>query len=265
MCRPWLKCTSIFSRVFTSLLSSWKKPSAASLPSACLVCCCWGRHAVCHDCIVRFAPPRQRCTTCALPLFGTGQLRCGTCLTLGTTLDACHAAVDYAYPWDRLIQRMKYSDGGDLRAQPALALRLAQVMQHVADADAVFAKAMQHARRSDWIIPVSLHPERQKERGFNQASALAQALFPGHAHLRNDLLLRIQNTAVQANLTSSQRAQNLRGAFIVAPWVAHELKGARVTLIDDVATTTATLSAAAMALRQAGAHEVHAVVFARAS
>jgi ComF family protein len=237
----------------------------ASLPSACMVCHRWGRHAVCTDCLHSFAPPRQRCTTCALPLFGAGQTRCGACLTLGTTLDACHAAVDYAYPWDKLIQRLKYSDGGDLRAQPALALSVARVIEHVAQSDAALTKGLQQAGRSDWIIPVALHPERQKERGFNQANALAQALFPGHTRLRKDMLLRIHHTAVQANLPRDARAFNLRGAFIAAPLLAHELKGAKVTLIDDVTTTTATLSAAAMALRQAGAHEVHAVVFARAS
>jgi ComF family protein len=249
----------------TSLRMHLSERLRTRVPSACMICRRWGRHAVCADCLHSFAPPRQRCTTCALPLFGAGQMRCGACLTLGTTLDACHAAVDYDYPWDKLIQRLKYSDGGDLRAQPALALSVARVMAHVAQSDAALSKGLQEASRSDWIIPVALHPERQKERGFNQANALAQALFPGHARLRKDMLLRIHNTAVQANLPRDARAFNLRGAFIAAPLVAHELKGAKVTLIDDVTTTTATLSAAATALRQAGAHEVHAVVFARAS
>ncbi len=242
------------------------------LPSSCSVCRAWGKQAVCADCLHAFAPPRMRCSTCALPLPLPANranprqpMRCGACLTLGSQLDACHAAVDYAYPWDALVQRLKYSDGGDLRAQPALANSVALVMRHVAEQDTRLANTLQEASRSDWIIPVSLHRERQRERGFNQASALAQALFPGHARLRNDLLMRIQNTAVQANLPRDARAFNLRGAFIAAPLVAHELKGAKVTLIDDVTTTTATLSAAAMALRQAGAHEVHAIVFARAS
>jgi ComF family protein len=180
-------------------------------------------------------------------------------------LDSCHAAVDYAYPWDTLLKRFKYSDGGDLRAQPALAKRLALVTSHAAAQDANLAKAMQEAQRSDWIIPVALHTERQKERGFNQAHAFAKNLFPDHARLSNDLLLRIKNTAIQATLPRDTRIHNLRGAFIAAPLTASLLKGTRVTLVDDVTTTTATLSAAAQALRQAGAHQVHAIVFARAS
>jgi ComF family protein len=192
-------------------------------------------------------------------------VRCGACLTLGTVLDSCHAAVDYAYPWDALLQKFKYSDGGDLRAQPALSSQLARVMQYTAQQDEQLTKALAQAQRSDWIIPVALHEQRQKERGFNQANALAQALFPKHQRLRNDLLLRIKNTATQATLPRDGRVHNMRGAFIAAPLAAHLLKGARITLIDDVTTTTATLNAAAQALRQAGATQLHAIVFARAS
>ncbi len=138
-------------------------------------------------------------------------------------------------------------------------------MQHAAVQNDSLASALRAAQRSDWIIPVALHAERQKERGFNQAGALASALFPDHPRLHQKLLLRIKNTTAQATLARDARAHNLRGAFIAAPLMAHLLKGTRVTLVDDVTTTTATLGAAALALRQAGAHEVHALVFARAS
>ncbi len=247
--------------MFSALLSSLKSDG---LPSACGVCASFGRASVCKDCLEKFAQPRHRCSTCALALVGETQARCGACLTLGSTLDSCHSAVDYTYPWDALLQRFKYSDGGDLRAQPALAHRMALVMQHAAARDATLAQALRVAQRSDWIIPVALHPERQKERGFNQASALAHALFPNHPGFKNGLLLRIKNTAIQATLPRDTRIHNMRGAFIAAPLTAHLLKGTHITLIDDVATTTATLSAAAQALRQAGAAQVHAIVFARA-
>jgi ComF family protein len=248
--------------MFTALLESLK---SAKVPSSCGVCSSFGRETVCASCLEQFAQPRHRCSTCALPLIDPKQSRCGACLTLGSVLDSCHAAVNYAYPWDALLQRFKYSDGGDLRAQPALAKRLALVMRHTAERDANLAKALRDAQRSDWIIPVALHAERQKERGFNQANALASELFPKHPRLRNDLLLRIKNTAVQATLPRDTRIHNLRGAFIAEPLTASLLKGTRVCLVDDVTTTTATLSAAAQALRQAGAHQVHAIVFARAS
>ena len=192
-------------------------------------------------------------------------LRCGACLSLGSALDSCHAAVDYAYPWDSLIQRFKYSDGTDLGAAPALARGLAQVMRNVAQRDTSLAQALIEAAQSAWIIPVALHPDRQQERGFNQASVLAQALFPKNSKIRNDLLMRIKKTASQATLAHDARAYNLKDAFIAAPELAHELQGTTVTLIDDVTTTTATLGAAAAALRRAGARHIHALVFARAA
>jgi ComF family protein len=258
--------------MFTSLIRNLSD----LLPSSCHVCGAWGRQAVCGDCVGSFAKPQLRCSTCALPLRDISHglshdtnaqqtMRCGACLSMGSALDSCHAAVDYAYPWDKLLKRFKYSDGGDLRAQPALAKSLAHVMRQVAQQEGAFAKALQEASRSDWIIPVPLHSQRQRERGFNQADALAKALFADHARLRNDLLLRIAHTAVQASLPRDARAHNLRGAFIAAPLQAHHLQGARITLVDDVSTTASTLSAAALALRQAGVHEIHALVFARTS
>ncbi len=248
--------------MFTSLISQL----AISVPSACWVCRSWAREAVCADCLDQFAKPRLRCTTCALPLASaSGAMRCGTCLTLGSALDSCHAAVDYAYPWDKLLQRLKYSDGGDLKAQASLASSLALITQHVATHDASLAKALRLAERIDAVIPIPLHPERQRERGFNQAQHFAQALLPSAARIRTDLLLRIKNTAIQADLPRDTRLANLRHAFAATPQLAYQLKGASVMLIDDVTTTTATLSAAANALRQAGATHVHALVFARTS
>jgi ComF family protein len=255
--------------MFTSLLAR----SQALLPSSCSVCHAWGSQAICAACLAAFAAPRRRCTTCALPLPSVlptsshageaAPLRCGACLSLGSQLDACHSAVDYAYPWNGLIARFKYSDGGDLRAQPALASSMACVMRHVAERDAALAQGLNEASRSDWIIPMALHPLRQRERGFNQALALARALFPAHPRIRSDFLLRIKNTAIQADLPRDARAGNLRAAFIVAPLNAAQLKDTHISLVDDVTTTTATLSAAAQALRQAGARRVSAVVFAR--
>ncbi len=162
-----------------------------------------------------------------------------------------------------MIRRLKYAQHKPLGAQPALAHSLAAVMRHVSTQDTALAQGLQQASRCDWLIPIPLHPERQRERGFNQALALAQALFPQHRQIRHDLLLRIKNTATQAELERDERIANLHGAFAAEPLRASELTGSRVMLIDDVSTTTATLGAAALALRRAGASEVQALVFAR--
>jgi ComF family protein len=246
----------MFNRLLTRL--------GSSIPNACWVCHAWAQEAVCSDCLAQFARPRLRCTTCATPLASSsGDLRCGACLTLGSSLDSCHTAVDYAYPWDKLLQRLKYADAGDLTAQPSLAKALAQVARHVAELDTVLQQALQHANRCDIVIPIPLHRERQLERGFNQAHRFARALLPTTDRIRTDLLLRTKNTAIQADLPRDARLANLRHAFAANPLLAHQLKGASILLIDDVATTTATLNAATHALLHAGATHVHALVFAR--
>lgn len=248
--------------IFTRLLPRLSQ----GVPSACWVCRGWACDAVCADCLVQFVQPRLRCTTCALPLASaSGVIRCGACLTLGSALDSCHAAVDYAYPWDQLLQRLKYPDAGDLTAQPSLAKAMAQVTRHAAELDTALQQALLQANRFNVLIPIPLHPERQQERGFNQAQHFAVALFPTVDRIRTDLLLRTKNTAVQANLSRDARLANLRYAFAANPLLAHQLKGTSVLLIDDVTTTTATLSAAANALRHAGVTHVHALVFARAA
>ncbi len=254
---------SIVSGVFRKLIAQSK--FLGSLPGSCSVCESWQDRGVCLACCDQWVKLGPRCTTCALPLASALALRCGACLSLGSALDACTAAVDYAYPWDRLVMRLKYADQGELSATPGLAKVLAEVMHHAAARAPALAQALHAAQSGGWIMGVPLHPTRQRERGFNQAHELAQALFPQSQRIRTDLLLRLRATAVQASLPKDARAHNLKNAFAADPLRANELRGQHITLIDDVATTTSTLQAAAMALRQAGAVSVQAIVFARAS
>ncbi|MCL4771766.1 MAG: ComF family protein, partial [Burkholderiaceae bacterium] len=102
---------------------------------------------------------------------------------------------------------------------------------------------------------------RLRERGFNQALLLARILAP--AKTDATLLLRLHDTQAQSNLGRAQRLRNLQGALAVDPLRAAALQGRSVLLVDDVMTTGATLQAAALALRQAGARTVSALVFAR--
>ena len=230
--RPW--------RTF----SAW----AARLPSQCAVCGSWPAQRLCEACIARFAQPRARCSTCALPLAG-GARQCGQCLRHPPLLDACIAALDYAYPWAGVLAEFKF------RGDPAWAAPLARLMRSTPWAEPAIDAA-------DWLIPVPLSPARLGERGFNQAERLARTLSDQKSTHR--LLLRVHSGAVQHTLNRAQRLRNLQGAFAVDPLLVETLRGRRVVLVDDVMTTGATLHAAAQVLRQAGVAHLTALVLARA-
>ncbi len=122
----------------------------------------------------------------------------------------------------------------------------------------------QSALESDLLIPVPLHPDRERRRGYNQAQLLARALgWRLGLPVASRLLVRARDTVSQTRLDREARQRNVEGAFVLQARCS-ELAGMRVTLIDDVATTGATLNACAVVLRAAGVKEVNAFTLARA-
>ena len=227
-----------------------------SLPSTCQVCGTWSTDPVCPECTRRFQAARSRCTRCAGQV-PEGVELCGTCLTreTPTELNACVAAVDYAYPWDTLIARFKF------REEPGWAAPFARQMLRAPHAEALLEAC-------DLITPVPLAPGRLAERGYNQAWELVKALqrrseLPTSPQALPDALVRLIETPDQHSLNREQRLHNLQGVFSAHPLHAPRLPGTHVLLVDDVTTTGATLQAAARALKQAGAQAVSALVFAR--
>ncbi len=112
------------------------------------------------------------------------------------------------------------------------------------------------------LMPVPLHKNRMRERGFNQAEVLAHTIGDAlKICVITDCLTRIRNTKLQSSLSRNQRIQNMKNVFAcVAP---SDISGKDIILIDDVMTTGATLAAAAHVLVTAGAKSVSAFVFAR--
>ena len=114
------------------------------------------------------------------------------------------------------------------------------------------------------VVPVPLHPERERERGFNQAAQLARAVAAG-ARLPLDewSVRRVRHAGRhRAGMDARARRETVADAFeVVRPRL---VSGERVLLVDDVFTTGATVSACARALREAGASEVFVLTVARA-
>ncbi len=121
---------------------------------------------------------------------------------------------------------------------------------------------MRNAMPSDIVVPVPLHADRLRERGYNQAALLARALARRVGlTLDEQTLVRKRATAPQVDLDAEQRQENVRDAFLCT---GDRLANKRVLLIDDVCTTGATLEACAVALYQGGARSVQALTLARA-
>ena len=223
--------------------------AATLLPSQCAVCRAWPSQPVCGACVARFAQPRLRCSTCALVVpEGVGQ--CGNCLRQAPPLDACLAAVDYAYPWSQCIARYKFQQ------HVGWAATLADLLRHSPWVEPAL-------ERCDVLLPMPLSAERLRERGFNQSLELARHLAPGKTDAR--LLLRTRHTAPQPALSRTDRLRNVKGAFALEPLRAHSVRDKRVVLVDDVMTSGASLFGAAAVLRHAGAAHITGLVVARTS
>ena len=115
---------------------------------------------------------------------------------------------------------------------------------------------------SELIIPVPLHAKKAKTRGYNQAELLAESLAQKLClPLSKQVLKRVRNTPSQTKLGREDRLKNMSDAFECV--IGEKIKGKVVLLIDDVATTGATLEGCAAALKKAGAKKVMAYTLAR--
>lgn len=116
--------------------------------------------------------------------------------------------------------------------------------------------ALNWTQQDGVLVPVPLHPQREKMRGFNQARLLAEQLG-----LPAEMLKRIKNKHPQAELPREDRLKNLKNSFKISG--KFDLSNKKIVLVDDVCSTGATLNECAKVLRQAGAKEIWGLVLAR--
>lgn len=116
--------------------------------------------------------------------------------------------------------------------------------------------------RDALIIPIPLHPSRERTRGFNQSFLIARSFGEKIGiPVRNDILQKIKRTKAQIALAREERLKNMDGVFAVSDTSA--IKDKTIILLDDVKTTGATLEEAARVLRAAGAKRIWALTIAR--
>jgi len=227
----------------------WQGVQRILLPPHCLLCDqrSDGVGDLCSGCRADLQRNRICCPRCALPLQTPAPL-CGECLQSEPPFAAAFAPFVYAHPFDLLVTKLKF--GRSLAAGRVLA-------------GLWLAASNELPALPQMLVPVPLHPDRLRERGYNQALELARPLARVlRVPLKANLLERTRATPAQTNLDAKTRRRNMRGAFTInatgLPPAAH------VALIDDVMTTGATLRECARVLKRAGVARVDVWVLARA-
>jgi len=213
-------------------------------PPVCGVC---GRPGafVCAGCLDGL--PRTngaRCEVCWLPLRGT---HCYACTSRPLPLEMLRAPFRYEGDVRHVVRAFKFD--GQSSLAPLLAAQLSEAYED-------------HRFDADLIVPVPLTGARKRWRGYNQALLLARELGRLQQLPLVEAMRRRGSTAAQAESSGvEQRLRNVEGVFSVSKPEA--VQGQRVLLIDDVATTCATLSACAAQLLTEGASAVLALTVAR--
>lgn len=205
-------------------------------------------HVLCPSCLAQIPPLASVCQRCSDMLSPEGI--CLSCRSAPLKLTGLRAASTYQGQLRSYIHALKY-DGNTRIAQP-LGTLLAGVYRT-------------SGIRADALLPVPLHSERERQRGYNHAALLARACASLiGVPLAEQLLVRHRATLSQVGLQRWERQQNVQGAFSCTPgYAGGQLRGRTLLLIDDVSTTAATLEACAAPLFAAGAAAVFGLVLAR--
>ena len=191
------------------------------------------------------------CRVCGLKIEGavTHAFTCSVCCAKLPAFEMARSAGRFGGVLREMLHQFKYSHATWLCGDLAELLH-GCVLAHYAAAEV------------DVVMPVPLHRQKQRERGYNQAALLAEGLAQRlRRPLIGDALARIRDTPTQTQLHVRERHRNVHHAFAVQgpEWV----RGRTVLLVDDVMTTGATLSEVAATLKRAGAWRVWAVTVAR--
>ena len=191
------------------------------------------------------------CSRCGLPFTGniSIEFQCENCTTINPAFDSARSAVYSNGVVREIIHQFKYGNARHLELFLGLLL---------------MARAVPELEGRQWnvVMPVPLHPVRERERGCNQSSFLASMLAENlGVPFTGDIVSRVKNTDTQSTLGRDARLKNMRGAFIPAQNL--DISGQSIIIVDDVMTTGATVSACAKALKQAGADHVIAWTVAR--
>ena len=241
------------------LLSRFKTLYQAGIellyPRNCIACGCLveGNHFcyLCTECarnLYSIRPPN--CLTCGAPFYGkvVGTQQCPRCSQLTPFFVSGRSAILLNGSGKALIHELKYHHGLFLAAD------IRTLFGNLPGIKNFLANAI--------LVPVPLHPRKQRERGFNQSYYIAKSLLPLHRTLTLQCLLRRTiDTSTQTRLNRQERQKNLKRAFSLKSQTNLEVNKKHI-IIDDVFTTGATLNSCSQVLYQVGIRDLHVLTLA---
>ena len=234
---------------------AWRGAVDVVFPRDCVHCGAlvegsWLRHLcpVCTSLLHLVGEPH--CETCGHPFAGEMEANfgCTHCTTLDPVFGEGRTAVLLRGPARSLVHALKYHAG----------LHVLEDMAAIAAAVPGFTDYL----RGAWLVPVPLHPRKERERQYNQSQLLAEAFARatgGEARVV-EALRRQVDTESQTHYDREQRRRNLKNAFALANGAPINPRE-RYVLVDDVFTTGSTLNACAAALRGGGGVSIDVVTF----
>lgn len=212
------------------------------LAPTCVLCGAPGADGLdlCAGCLGDLPMNLVACPRCARPLpMPTDGIICGACLRHPPPHFASHIPYLYLDAIPGLVLGAKFH--GRLNLARLLGLCLARSLNRVG------------AQRPEFVIPVPLHPQRWRERGYNQAQEIARALSSELAiPVDTQTCVRLHANRPQVGLEREERRLNVRGAF----GVTRTILAKHVAILDDVVTTGSTAAEVAKVLLQAGVQRV---------
>ncbi len=212
-------------------------------------CACCGRYIkdfkyeyICGECYIKIKPAgKDICRICGIPF--CGKELCPECQKEKRSFSFLRSAGIYEGGLKSLIHALKFE--GKLKGAKIIAEYMA------ANIHLDLSKAV--------IVPVPVSDKTRKIRGYNQSEQIAKNISHITGAEVKNLLIKTRETLPQRDLDKKERKENVKGVFAVKNKV-----GGKIFIIDDVATTCATLDEASKVILKAGAEEVICITAARA-
>lgn len=210
----------------------------------CMLCGTQHNHAnglLCCTCDQSLPLRSSYCHQCGHVL-AKNHLICHYCLKYPVLYNDVFSLFDYKPPIDGFIKRLKFQH--NLLYASLLGNKMADALtEHT-------QQPFYTAKKIDAILPVPLHPQRLRQRGFNQALEIARPIAKRlNIPLVTNALIRSRHTQAQTELNAARRRNNLKGSFRYQPTAYYE-NSKNIAIVDDVMTTGATLHEISQTLKQ---------------